>query len=178
MYATMSFQDVPIWTKILHFFGVISWIVFLSGVASAQQSCDNADITALQYAVFPDCKTFYGYSWWAVFYQLGMMLILALLTVKDCVGEHRISFVGTLAPLTALTMSTSNTLLLLNSQSNFSSSEIRAAAAGAIMLSMYNLCIGYIVGLEDEGISLGKEFNPSAASPSNTQTATRRYELQ
>jgi len=109
----------------------ISWLVFLSGTAASRDQCNIVR-----------CTETYALVFWEVFYQLIWLVLLSYVAYTGQLTQHRMSLLVVLAPLLALLMSTSN-VFVYNS-----SSADQALAAGAIMLSIGNLALMYILGLE------------------------------
>jgi len=174
-------MDVPFWYILLVLYLSISWLVFLGGIASSQSNCsgtiafqssnkttaESFDSTFGTYS----CSNAFGLSWWVCFYQLIVMCMAVVCSVKDQLATHKVALVGILAPLTALMMQQGNSFLKLSEEMN--SSATNTAAAGAILLSMGNLVLTYYIGLEDSGVVLAKQFFPERTMPTTTTMSSR-----
>ena len=141
----------------------ISWLVFLGGVASSQDNCSrgafqNSSFGTAYFGSAGSCSTVYGFPWWICFYQLFVICLWVFFTVRDILAAQKLALISCVAPLTALMMQSANNFIKLSSETNASQQE--TAAAGAVMLSIGDLILGYIIGIAEDGIILPKEFNP------------------
>ena len=159
----MSEQEFKERTNLIFWFcifiGGVAWIVSLSGTASSQANCDLNKTQAVPLLNFPTCSSVFGLPWWILCYQLFLLVIVVFLRWKDeAMMGAKLPIVTNLGVLVSLQTVLANVFLQADSQAG--SSEARAAAAGAIMLTMVDMVLIFVIGTADEGVVLGPQFNP------------------
>lgn len=160
-------MEIPAINIILIIYLSVSWLVFLGGVASSQDQCtkeafQNSSFATAYFGSSGSCSTVYGFPWWICFYQLFIICLWVFFTLRDILASQKLALISCAAPLTALMMQSANNFIKLSTETN--ASQQKTAAAGAVMLSIGDLVLGYIIGIAEEGIILPKEFNPQRGS--------------
>lgn len=130
----------------------------LSAAAALQQDCGKGahdSITfggAAGYSGSVSCNTFYGYTWWIVWYVFLLVVTIPILTGLDKIGNFRAGLLGLIALAVMLVGDTTNTYLYWNHLGLGSTalSRARTMVAGGIIASIAFYILILLIGFADE----------------------------
>jgi len=136
----------------------VGWILFLSGTASMQAACGDAQPNATTlgglagYNAVVGCDNFFGYTWWFVFYNLAF-LIAAIVTLKlKALKSFRPGLIGLAAIAVMQSTMAANTYVSFTSFDSTSVFKSRAQVtiAGACIKAIAGIIFIAIIGYRDE----------------------------
>jgi len=133
----MADSNGTIITVTLAFAGV-GWLVLLSGVGASQSHCvaGGYDVaSSAGYFIPGSCSQLFGYAWWIVFLQAGVLILCTVGFTRDLM-MWRSMLIGLLAIATVLMQDTANSFLTFEHAAVSGRSQAQAALAGAIMSAM------------------------------------------
>lgn len=131
---------------------LLGWLLALGGVGKLHDDC-NVD----------NCSELFRASWWSIFFQLFVLIFTGLVVVTKSLESARIPVIAFLVLSTVELMDEAEKALQLSdmTQTGLSESAINAAAAGFVLMSLFNFVLIVLLGV---AVSPDMEWLKAAAA--------------
>eukprot|EP00798_Chlamydomonas_sp_ICE-L_P027703 gene27703-7345_t len=132
----------------LLFFGLLSWVVALGGVAASTKFCH--DMHSISF-----CSQQYQLEWWTIWFEFFLLVIMLATCFLKAFERARFIYLTYLSLVTALLSVMSRNFITNSFNTNggvidvtdYKASAYNAAAAGGILLCITNYALIIFVGL-------------------------------
>lgn len=137
---------------------IIGWILFLSGTASMQSACGDAqpNVSTLGglagYNAVIGCDNFFGYTWWFVFYNLAFLIAAGITLKMNALKSFRPGLIGLAAIAVMQSTVAANTYISFTTFDTTSVFKSRAQVtiAGACIKAIAGIVFIGVIGYRDE----------------------------
>jgi hypothetical protein len=133
-----------------------SAFILLGGISAAQRFCGRSSANSLtttggaSYFANVPCDKLYRLTWFTVWYQIAMIIIVPVVLGMGAVHKWRYGLVGLLLPITYLLMETANAFFLQKFTIDSEQKTSRTMLAGAIIGCISNFVLIILLGVRDE----------------------------
>lgn len=149
---------------------VVGWILFLSGTASMQSACGDAqpNVTTLGglagYNSIIGCDRFFGYTWWFVFYNLAFLIGAAVTLKMKALKSFRPGLIALASIAVMQSTMAANTYVSFTSFDTTSVFKSRAQVtiAGACIKALSGILFIGVIGYRDESSTWIDDQNSDA----------------
>jgi hypothetical protein len=133
-----------------------SAFILLGAISASQRFCGRSSANAItvaggsSYFAHVPCDKLYRLTWFIVWYQIAMIIIVPVVLLIGAVHKWRYGLIGLLLPLTYLLMETSNAFFLQKSNIDSENATSRTMLAGSIIGCIANFMLVILLGVRDE----------------------------
>jgi hypothetical protein len=140
-----------------------SAFILLGAISASQRFCGRAAANSLttaggaSYFANVSCDKLYRLTWFTVWYQIAMIIIVPVVLAMGAVHKWRYGLIGLLVPVTYLLMKTANAFYLQEENLDSNEASSRTMLAGAIIGSISNYVLIILFGVRDEKATVGEK---------------------
>ena len=133
-----------------------SAFILLGSISAAQRYCGRSSANSLTvtggsaYFANVSCDKLFRLTWFTVWYQIAMIIIVPVVLGMGAVHKWRYGVVGLLVPITYLLMETANAFFLQKFNIDSEQATSQAMLAGAIIGAIANFVLIIVLGVRDE----------------------------
>lgn len=126
---------------------LVGWILFLSGTASMQSGCGDAqpNVTSLGglagYNTVVACDNFFAYTWWFVFYNLAFLIAAGITIKMKALKKFRPGLIG------LATIAVMQSTIAANTYVSFTTFDTTSVFKSRAQVTIAGACIKAIVGI-------------------------------